>query len=147
MIEVVEDFLSQPVSSSGSKMARELARRILREDEHKEGQRPVIRAQKGKAEKRPKGHKGAVKPGELTPAEAAVVITERHRALWDKVSRKLDVGLKKTDPKEGLERLKVVKLAGDILSVVVRGQRQAWGLEALEGLSDRDVVLNIKVAG
>ncbi|MFQ5428522.1 MAG: hypothetical protein ACE5EZ_06025, partial [Thermodesulfobacteriota bacterium] len=42
-------------------------------------------------------------------------------------------GLCKRDLNKGLEQLKVAKLAGDILSVVVRGQRQAWGLDALEG--------------
>jgi len=60
-------------------------------------------------------------------------ITGEHRRLWRLISRKLELGLRKRDPKKSIEHLKAVKLAGDILSVVVRGQRQAWGLEAIEG--------------
>jgi len=67
------------------------------------------------------------------PLQAMETITAEHRRLWGLISRKLELGLRKRDPKKGLEHLKAIKLAGDILSVVVRGQRQAWGLEALEG--------------
>jgi hypothetical protein len=67
------------------------------------------------------------------PLQAMEAITAEHRRLWGLISRKLELGLRKRDPKKGLEHLKAIKLAGDILSVVVRGQRQAWGLEALEG--------------
>ncbi len=67
------------------------------------------------------------------PLQAMEEITSEHRRLWGLISRKLELGLRKRDPKKGLEHLKAIKLAGDILSVVVRGQRQAWGLEALEG--------------
>ena len=69
----------------------------------------------------------------MDPLQAMEAITTEHRRLWALISRKLELGLRKRDPKKGLEHLKAVKLAGDILSVVVRGQRQAWGLDVLEG--------------
>ncbi len=71
-------------------------------------------------------------PGLSDPLRTMETITSEHRRLWALISRKLELGLRKRDPKKGLEHLKAVKLAGDILSVVVRGQRQAWGLEAIE---------------
>jgi len=89
---------------------------------------------------RGEGRGGARDTKETAPVKAASLhpglfgeITSEHRRLWALVSRKMELGLRKRDPKNCLEHLKAVKLAGDILSVVVRGQRQAWGLDVLEG--------------
>ncbi len=76
--------------------------------------------------------------------EAMEGIKAEHRRLWEKVKKKLVAGICKRDLKKGLEQLKVAKLAGDILSLVVRGQRQAWGLDALEGelsADDREEII------
>jgi len=64
--------------------------------------------------------------------ESAAEIIAEHRRLWAKVNKKLVAGLCKRNLDKGLEQLKVAKLAGDILSVIVKGQRQAWGIEAIE---------------
>ncbi|MFQ5479772.1 MAG: hypothetical protein ACE5DW_00655 [Thermodesulfobacteriota bacterium] len=77
--------------------------------------------------------KGDLNSKGISSLEAMEGITAEHRRLWDKVRKKLVAGLCKRDLNKGLEQLKVAKLAGDILSVVVKGQRQAWGLDVLEG--------------
>ncbi|MEE9615267.1 MAG: hypothetical protein V3W31_10035 [Thermodesulfobacteriota bacterium] len=51
-----------------------------------------------------------------------------HRRMWGSVKKNLDTVLKKTDVESGVEGLKFAKLAGDALSSVVKGERQAWGL-------------------
>jgi len=135
MIETGE-VLSPVVGSRVTKIADELVTHMLREVERETGERRATDTRQFEAEKAVKDRKVKAASNKPSPLECAAKITERHRMLWDKVSRKLVIGLRKTDPKEGLERLKVVKLAGDILSVVVKGQRQAWGLEALESEID-----------
>ncbi len=53
--------------------------------------------------------------------------------LWGGVKRRLIKGLAKTDAKEGLEELKVAKIAGEVLSSVIKGEMiskgQAGGAE------------------
>lgn len=51
-----------------------------------------------------------------------------HRKLWKKVKKRLEKGLKKKDVKTGLEELKVAKVAGEVLTNVIKGERLAWGL-------------------
>ncbi len=51
-----------------------------------------------------------------------------HRTLWKDVKRRLKKGLKKKDVKSGLEELKVAKMAGEVLTNVIKGERLAWGL-------------------
>lgn len=53
-----------------------------------------------------------------------------HRSLWRGVKKRLVKGLSSNDAKLGLEELKVAKIAGEVLSSVIKGERQAWGLEA-----------------
>ncbi len=131
MIEAGES-LSPLTTSRSRELAGELVSKLLLEVEHEAGERPETRAGEIRGQRKDTSFKGDALKKEARSQERAARIIEHHRMLWDKVSKKLVIGLRKTDPKEGLERLKVVKLAGDILSVVVRGQRQAWGLEALE---------------
>jgi len=52
-----------------------------------------------------------------------------HRDLWKGVKKRLVRGLSNNDAKLGLEELKVAKIAGEVLSSVIRGERMAWGLE------------------
>ncbi|MBI4950039.1 MAG: hypothetical protein HY955_07845 [Deltaproteobacteria bacterium] len=52
-----------------------------------------------------------------------------HRDLWKGVKKRLVKGLSNNDAKLGLEELKVAKIAGEVLSSVIRGERMAWGLE------------------
>jgi len=128
MIETGDDLPPKSAEEAG-----EFVSRLLLDIEQEAGERAEVSGEKGKEQRRPQGLNADARPDEPTLLEATAEITARHRMLWDKVSKKLVVGLRKTDPKEGLERLKVVKLAGDILSVIVKGQRQAWGIEAIEG--------------
>lgn len=51
-----------------------------------------------------------------------------HRKLWKDVKKRLKKGLKKKDVKSGLEELKVAKMAGEVLTNVIKGERLAWGL-------------------
>jgi len=80
--------------------------------------RPGEREGDGKEDERPEA------------ADAAERITEKHRELWAKVKKKLISGLRKKDPKEGIEELKAAKTAADVLTSIVRGERQAWGIDA-----------------
>ncbi len=52
-----------------------------------------------------------------------------HRVLWNSVKKKLIMGLKSSDLKPGLEELKVAKVAAEVLTSVIKGERQAWGLK------------------
>lgn len=52
-----------------------------------------------------------------------------HRSLWMGVKKRLVRGLESRDSKLGLEELKVAKIAGEVLTSVIKGERQAWGLE------------------
>lgn len=66
-------------------------------------------------------------------------VLDEHRVLWRGVKRRLVKGLKTTDAKVGLEELKVAKIAGEVLTNVIKGERQAWGLEErCEGQDDRE---------
>jgi len=127
------DGLPRLRRAKSAEVAGELVSRVLLEIEQEAGERAAESQEKVGGQRRPQGFKAETRPEEPTLLETTAEITARHRILWDKVSKKLVTGLRKTDPKEGLERLKVVKLAGDILSVIVKGQRQAWGIEAIEG--------------
>ena len=62
-------------------------------------------------------------------------ITHEHRKLWKGVKKRLVSGLKSADLKTGLEELKVAKVAGEVLSSVIKGEREAWGLD--EGSGER----------
>jgi len=52
-----------------------------------------------------------------------------HRDLWKGVRKRLVKGLKSNDLKQGMEELKVAKVAGEVLTNVIKGERQAWGLK------------------
>lgn len=73
--------------------------------------------------------------GEITDAteiscEAKPVhVLDDHKALWKGVKKRLVKGLQNEDVKLGLEELKVAKMAGEVLSNVIKGERLAWGLE------------------
>ncbi|MBI5238424.1 MAG: hypothetical protein HY887_08400 [Deltaproteobacteria bacterium] len=56
-------------------------------------------------------------------------ISDDHRSLWMGVKKRLVSGLNKDDLKAGLEELKVAKVAGEVLASVIKGERQAWGLD------------------
>lgn len=56
-------------------------------------------------------------------------VLDEHRSLWMGVKKRLVRGLKSRDSKLGLEELKVAKIAGEVLTSVIKGERQAWGLE------------------
>jgi len=60
-------------------------------------------------------------------------ITGTHRHLWRGVKKRLQRGLKSRDLKLGLEELKVAKVAGEVLTHVVRGEREVWGLNDNDG--------------
>ncbi|MBI5827123.1 MAG: hypothetical protein HZB22_05305 [Deltaproteobacteria bacterium] len=68
-------------------------------------------------------------------------VLDEHRVLWRGVKRRLVKGLKTSDAKVGLEELKVAKIAGEVLTNVIKGERQAWGLEQnCEGQDDREEI-------
>lgn len=59
-----------------------------------------------------------------------------HRRLWRRVKARLKSVLKCSDLKKGLEELKVAKEAGAVLANVVKGERQAWGLDELSSVEN-----------
>lgn len=62
-------------------------------------------------------------------------ISQEHKKLWKGVKKRLVSGLRSADLKTGLEELKVAKVAGEVLSSVIKGEREAWGLD--EGSGER----------
>jgi hypothetical protein len=69
------------------------------------------------------GSSGAEDPGEVSAA---------HRVLWNGVKKRLIKGLKSKDVQQGLDELKVAKVAGEVLSSVVKGEKLAWGIGDVE---------------
>ncbi|GEM_PF-2954808 len=70
-------------------------------------------------------------------------LPERHSDFWKGVERRLARGLKTKDVKQGLEELKVAKMAGEVISSMIRGKRLELGLEeaaAEKGGDDGDLV-------
>ncbi|MBI5562746.1 MAG: hypothetical protein HY894_07860 [Deltaproteobacteria bacterium] len=56
-----------------------------------------------------------------------------HKSLWRGVKKRLVKGLETSDVKAGLEELKVAKMAGEVLTSVIKGERLAMGLEPPAG--------------
>jgi len=48
-------------------------------------------------------------------------------SLWKDVKKRFASGLNNNDTKLALEELKVAKLAGEVLSIVIKGERMAYG--------------------
>lgn len=69
-------------------------------------------------------------------------VLDDHRSLWKDVKTRLVKGLKSSDVKAGLEELKVAKMAGEVLSNVIKGERLAWGLQGneTENTDDPDAI-------
>lgn len=63
------------------------------------------------------------------PADKPQDVLGEHRVLWNSVKKRLIMGLKSSDLKPSLEELKVAKVAAEVLTSVIKGERQAWGLE------------------
>lgn len=72
-----------------------------------------------------------------TAARKTENLLDDHRVLWRGVKKRLVKGLHSDDVKLGLEELKVAKMAGEVLSSVIKGERLAWGIE-----DDERVVLD-----
>lgn len=75
-----------------------------------------------------RGRRGAAKRSGARPLAAS----SDHKSLWDGVKRRLASGLDNEDVRLGLEELKVAKMAGEVLSSVIRGERLAWSTEGEE---------------
>jgi len=63
------------------------------------------------------------------PERRLDILPERHRNFWKGVERRLARGLKTKDVKQGLEELKVAKMAGEVISSMIRSKRLELGLE------------------
>ncbi|MBI5492015.1 MAG: hypothetical protein HY893_03685 [Deltaproteobacteria bacterium] len=90
----------------------------------------VLRRAKKEKWKRGTEAKKARGPLDDGPACVPGEVLDDHRSLWRGVKKRLVKGLRSDDAKLGLEELKVAKIAGEVLSSVIKGERQAWGLEA-----------------
>lgn len=64
-----------------------------------------------------------------TAERPPVQLPEHHRSFWRGVERRLARGLKTKDVKQGLEELKVAKMAGEVISGMIKGKRLELGLE------------------
>jgi hypothetical protein len=71
-------------------------------------------------------HSGVMEGG---GAKAGQDQMEDNRSLWEGVKKRLVKGLESSDVKAGLEELKVAKMAGEVLTNVIKGERLALGLE------------------
>ena len=63
------------------------------------------------------------------PIDKTEAIMEEHRVLWDGVKKRLIGGLQSSDLKQSLDELKAAKVAGEVLNTVIKGEKEAWGLE------------------
>ena len=79
--------------------------------------------------------KGSSEPEAKSSARRPRDISQEHRKLWKGVKKRLVSGLRSADLKAGLEELKVAKVAGEVLSSVIKGEREAWGLD--EGSAEK----------
>lgn len=59
--------------------------------------------------------------------ECSTGVLNDHRKLWRGVKKRLVKGLETRDVKAGLDELKVAKMAGEVLTNVIKGERLAWG--------------------
>jgi len=59
----------------------------------------------------------------------ALALPGSHRSFWLGVEKKLASGLKTKDLKKGLEELKVAKMAGEVISGMIRSKRLELGIE------------------
>ena len=66
-------------------------------------------------------------------------ITGEHRLLWFLIKRKLRDALEKSD----LDELKIVKIAGDGVLNLQKGETQAWGLTVDDVKTDQQEVIGI----
>lgn len=64
--------------------------------------------------------------------DASQIAYDDHQSLWQGVKKRLVRGLETRDVKAGLEELKVAKLAGEVLTSVIKGERLALGLAGSE---------------
>ena len=77
------------------------------------------------------------------PERRLDILPERHRNFWKGVERRLARGLKTKDVKQGLEELKVAKMAGEVISSMIRSKRLELGLEeaaAEKGENEADLI-------
>jgi hypothetical protein len=63
------------------------------------------------------------------PVDKAEDIREEYRVLWDSVKKRLIGGMQSSDLKQRLNELKAAKVAGDVLNTIIKGEKEAWGLE------------------
>ena len=78
------------------------------------------------------------------PERRLDILPERHRSFWKGVERRLARGLKTKDVKQGLEELKVAKMAGEVISSMIRSKRLELGLEeaaAEKVVDDTDLIV------
>lgn len=71
-------------------------------------------------------------------------LQDKHKSYWKGVERRLARGLKTKDIKQGLEELKVAKMAGEVISSMIRSKRLELGLEeaAVEkGADDAEAIV------
>jgi hypothetical protein len=79
----------------------------------------------------------------IIPEKRMDILPERHRNFWKGVERRLARGLKTKDVKLGLEELKVAKMAGEVISSMIRSKRLELGLEeaaAEKGDDEADLI-------
>jgi len=75
---------------------------------------------------------GRAEDGQAPQAPTVEKVVDIHEvlddgSLWKGVRKRLVSGLHNNDAKLGLEELKVAKLAGEVLSSVIKGERMAIG--------------------
>lgn len=75
------------------------------------------------------GWKRGENPRQQNDEKIPVHRSERHRSFWKGVEKRLARGLKTKDVKQGLEELKVAKMAGEVISSMIRSKRMEMGLE------------------
>lgn len=63
------------------------------------------------------------------PEKELPALPESHRSFWRGVEKKLASGLKTKDLKKGLEELKVAKMAGEVISGMIRSKRLELGID------------------
>lgn len=85
-----------------------------------------------KARAQKEGWKSPVdEAGKARTEDSQEMLAQDHRAMWGEIKK----SVKKVfsgELKEGLDELKAAKTATEVLANIIKGERQAWGIDARE---------------
>lgn len=98
-----------------------------------------------KAKKEGWKKRSAGRPGGAACEKEPQALPESHRSFWRGVEKRLARGLETDDLKKGLEELKVAKMAGEVISGMIRSKRLELGFDEAGAQAGADESQDIAV--